>query len=119
MEKYPKYKPSCLNWIDVIPEHWEVMPIKALFNTGKGLSITKADLVDEGIPVISYGQIHSKQNDFVHTKEDLLRFIPKSLVPEGSKANVNVGDFIFADTSEDVEGCGNCVYIDRDGVFAG
>lgn len=24
------------------------------------------------------------------------------------------GDIIFADTSEDLEGCGNCIYIDRD-----
>lgn len=30
------------------------------------------------------------------------------------------GDFIFADTSEDLVGSGNCAYIDRDGeIFAG
>lgn len=30
------------------------------------------------------------------------------------------GDFIFADTSEDVTGCGNCAYIDWDDtIFAG
>ena len=33
---------------------------------------------------------------------------------------VEKGDFIFADTSEDVAGCGNCVYVDWDDtIFAG
>lgn len=33
---------------------------------------------------------------------------------------VETGDFIFADTSEDVTGCGNCAYIDWDDtIFAG
>ena len=33
---------------------------------------------------------------------------------------VEKGDFIFADTSEDITGCGNCVYIDWDEkIFAG
>ena len=33
---------------------------------------------------------------------------------------VEKGDFIFADTSEDVTGCGNCAYIDWDDtIFAG
>lgn len=119
MERYEKYKPSGIEWIGEIPENWEVMPIKALFSTEKGLNITKADLVDEGIPVVSYGQIHSKLNDYVHTKDALLRFIPESLVPEDSNASVKIGDFVFADTSEDVEGCGNSVYIDKEGVYAG
>ena len=35
-------------------------------------------------------------------------------------AKVHIGDFIFADTSEDLEGCGNCVYIDKEiGLYAG
>jgi type I restriction enzyme S subunit len=31
-----------------------------MFHLGKGLSITKEDLQDTGIPVVSYGEIHSK-----------------------------------------------------------
>lgn len=119
MKRYEKYKPSGIEWIDELPEHWEVKPIKASFSTDKGLGITKADLVEEGIPVISYGQIHSKLNDFVHTKDALLRFVPVSIIPEGSKSSVGEGDFVFADTSEDVEGCGNCLYIEKEGIYAG
>ena len=33
---------------------------------------------------------------------------------------MKIGDVIFADTSEDLEGCGNCIYVDRDmTLFAG
>ena len=114
-----KIKDSGVEWIGMVPEHWDVMPFKSKFKTDKGLSITKADLVDEGVPVISYGQIHSKQNDYVHTLDHLLRFIPEELIPTDSKAKLEIGDVVFADTSEDVEGSGNAFYIEREGVYAG
>lgn len=114
-----KMKDSGVEWIGMVPEHWEVMPFKSKFKTDKGLSITKADLVDEGVPVISYGQIHSKQNDYVHTLDHLLRFIPEELIPADSKAKLEIGDIVFADTSEDVEGSGNAFYIEREGIYAG
>ena len=114
-----KMKDSGVEWSGMVPEHWEVMPFKSKFKTDKGLSITKADLVDEGVPVISYGQIHSKQNDYVHTLDHLLRFIPEELIPADSKAKLEIGDIVFADTSEDVEGSGNAFYIEREGIYAG
>lgn len=114
-----RMKDSGVEWIGMVPEHWEVIPFKSKFKTDKGLSITKADLVDEGVPVISYGQIHSKQNDYVHTLDHLLRFIPEEMVPADSKAKLEIGDIVFADTSEDVEGSGNAFYIDREGIYAG
>ena len=114
-----KMKDSGVEWIGMVPEHWEVMPFKSKFKTDKGLSITKADLVDEGVPVISYGQIHSKQNDYVHTLDHLLRFIPEEMALADSKAKLEIGDIVFADTSEDVEGSGNAFYIEREGIYAG
>ena len=54
-------KDSGTQWVEKIPSTWRVVPLKSEFNFGKGLPITKADLVDEGVPVISYGQIHSKK----------------------------------------------------------
>lgn len=114
-----RMKDSGVEWIGMVPEDWEVIPFKSKFKTDKGLSITKADLVDEGVPVISYGQIHSKQNDYVHTLDHLLRFIPEEMAPADSKAKLEIGDIVFADTSEDVEGSGNAFYIDREGIYAG
>ena len=113
-------KDSGIEWIGQIPESWRVAPFKSVYSLGKGLSITKADLVSKGVPVISYGQIHSKQNTGTSVVDDLIRFVPESFLSTNSDALVKIGDVIFADTSEDLAGCGNCVYIDRGGLlFAG
>lgn len=111
-------KNSSVKWIDVIPVNWQVKPLKTQFSFGKGLSITKADLVDEGSPVISYGQIHSKHNTGTNVTDDLIRFIPSTIA--FNQSLVKYGDFIFADTSEDLDGCGNCVYMNLNTpIYAG
>lgn len=112
--------PSGIEWIGDIPKGWEIKRFKELFRTGKGLSFTKADLVKEGIPVISYGQIHSKDNNGIRIKNELIRFVPEEIAKSGESSQVHTGDFIFADTSEDLDGCGNCVYVDKEiGLYAG
>ena len=107
-------KDSGIEWIGKIPKDWEVVPFKAYFTTGKGLSFTKADLTPQGHAVVSYGQVHSKVNTGTRLDDSLLRYIPDSIAENGEASRMNKGDFIFADTSEDLEGCGNCVYVDRD-----
>lgn len=114
LDKNVPLKDSGIEWIGEIPEHWEVRRMKSIYNFGKGLSITKADLVDKGIPVISYGQIHSKLNIGTCIKDSLIRYVPKVFLENNNTSLVKKGDVIFADTSEDLEGCGNCIYIDRD-----
>lgn len=110
-------KETSIPGIDVIPNNWDTCPMKTIFSFGKGLSITKDDLSEEGLPVLSYGQIHSKNNPKVTTPPEFLRHIP---VDKAKKQSLtNLGDFIFADTSEDREGCGNCNYVDADGIYAG
>ncbi len=99
---------------------WETKRIKDVFSFSKGLSITKEDLVENGVPVISYGQIHSKQNKGVKIDDSLIRFVGEEYLKSGEKSLTNKHDFLFADTSEDFEGCGNNVYVDRDmTLFAG
>ena len=108
------------NWIDEIPTGWKIIPIKALFTTGKGLPITKDNLVESGIKVISYGQIHSKLNKSVEIDENLYKFVSPEYLLSNPECLVKKGDFIFADTSEDVIGAGDFVYIDNnEQVFAG
>ena len=97
---------------------WEVTRFKSLFSTCTGISFTKAEIVEEGCPVLSYGQIHSKDNFGVGVNSKLIRHIPVALTSE--KALAHKGDFLFADTSEDLEGCGNCICIDtEEPIYAG
>lgn len=106
--------------VNELPAGWKVVPIKFLFSFGKGLSITKADLQDDGINVISYGQIHAKWNTGVHLHSELIRHVNSAFADENPYALVPVNGFIFADTSEDLAGSGNCAYVDEDiPVYAG
>lgn len=111
---------SGIEWIGEIPKEWQVNRIKYLFMNRKGLSITKENLIDEGLPVVSYGQIHSKLNSGVDVKDELLRYTSYDFQKMSPLCQVYKYDFIFADTSEDYDGCGNCVYKRDDSIlFAG
>lgn len=115
-----KMKDSGIEWINQVPFDWEVKKLKYCFTFGKGLSITKDNLEESGIPVISYGQIHSKLNTGTSVNDSLIRYVNESYLRTDKSALVKKNDFIFADTSEDLEGCGNCIYNDFNGnLFAG
>lgn len=109
-----------IRWNINYPKHWDIQRIRETFSFRKGLSITKANLEESGIAVINYGQVHSKKNSGVGLNEDLIRYVSPSYLASNSPSLVEKGDFIFADTSEDIASCGNCVYIDWDEtIFAG
>lgn len=112
-------KDSGVAWIDNIPKDWAIIPLKMVAEYRKGLSITKADLSETGIPVVSYGQIHSKLNSGTHLSDNLIRFVSPSYLSSNPSSIGKYGDLLFADTSEDYEGIGNAVYLDTsECVFA-
>lgn len=112
-------KDSGVKWIGKIPKHWEISRIKYNFDFSSGLNITKENLIESGIPVISYGQIHSKENTGTFIKDSFFRFISQDYL-KNKKSLVNKGNFIFADTSEDLDGAGNSVFVNLDlTMFAG
>ena len=113
-------KDSGVDWIGEIPAHWSINRFRNLYKTKTGITFTKAQLTDEGQSVISYGQIHSKDNWGASVNPILIRHIPYFLTKNKEYALAYKGDFLFADTSEDFEGCGNCVCIDRiEPIYAG
>ena len=113
-------KDSGTDWLKEIPMDWEVSRLKVLFDFGKGLPITKENLKENGVPVISYGQIHLKSNSGVRIQEDLIRYVGEEYLETNPSSLAHKGDFLVADTSEDLGGCGNCVYVDQDMIlFAG
>ena len=115
-----KKQKTGLEWIAEIPEGWKVYRLKNLFDFGKGLPITKDDLKSNGVPVISYGQIHAKNNPGTRLEQDLMRYVDEKYLEENPQSLVRKGDMLVADTSEDEEGCGNAVYVDREmQLFAG
>ena len=103
------------------------MPIKltnhrfcTLFTLGKGLNITKENLTEFGIPCVNYGQIHSKYGFEVIPERHILPFVSEDYLLQNEKALIYFGDFIFADTSEDITGSGNFTYLNSNiQTFAG
>ncbi|MBQ3609124.1 MAG: restriction endonuclease subunit S [Bacteroidaceae bacterium] len=120
MQQYSEYKASGVQWLGEIPSHWEVKRLGKICKFSKGLQFTKTDLVNQGIAVVSYGQVHAKYNKRTHLSDDLIRFIPSDFRGKNEKAKVEIGDFIVADTSEDIEGCGNMAFNDCiEGLYGG
>jgi type I restriction enzyme S subunit len=118
--KYPAYKDSGVEWLGEIPQHWEVKRFRNNFKLGKGLTITKENLSDEGIFCVNYGEIHSKYGFEVNSSIHKLRCVSEEYLVSSPNSLIYEGDFIFADTSEDIDGSGNftCVWGDNK-VFAG
>ncbi|MBI8989638.1 restriction endonuclease subunit S [Corynebacterium meridianum] len=95
------------------PTRWETVPFGAVHSFNKGISITKGELVDSGIRIINYGQIHAKNNLGVTTTPELIRYAPAGFDLGGVRP-LKQGDLVFADTSEDRIGVGAFLRFDRD-----
>lgn len=120
LDENVEMKDSGVEWIGMIPKHWEIEPFGKHFTFGKGLPITKANLQEEGIAVISYGQVHAKYNLGTTLTETLVRYVSPKYIETHPQCLLDKNDFIFADTSEDVEGSGNFAFNDyKDKIFAG
>jgi len=120
MHSYANYKASIIESIDKIPQHWNYNRFKYIFKFGKGLNITKENLTDEGIPCLNYGEVHSKYGFEVDPEIHPLKCVSDKYLKRSKSSLLNIGDFVFADTSEDIEGSGNFTYLNStELVFAG
>lgn len=118
--KYSAYKESGVEWLGEIPVGWKVKKLKFMFSFSKGLTITKENLVNKGIPCVNYGEIHSKYGFEVNPEIHDLKCVKDSYLQSNSKSLLELGDFVFADTSEDIEGSGNFTYLNSNvKTFAG
>lgn len=62
---YPKYKPSGVEWLGEVPEHWEIMALKRIVSTPvtDGPHETP-EIYDDGIPFVSAEAIKNDKIDF-------------------------------------------------------
>lgn len=119
-QPYPEYKESGIEWLTEIPANWSTSKLRYMFTFGKGLTITKENLKDEGIPCINYGEVHSKYSFEVDPTQHSLKCVDDGYLKTSADAILHAGDFVFADTSEDIDGSGNFTQLRSDVVtFAG
>jgi type I restriction enzyme, S subunit len=117
---YPEYKDSGVEWVEKIPSHWEISKLRYMFTFSKGLTITKEHLSDQGIPCVNYGEVHSKFGFEVNPAIHDLSSVSVDYLDTSQNSLLFKGDFVFADTSEDIDGSGNFTQLTSDKpVFAG
>lgn len=118
---YKSYRSGVSEMIDCsIPSHWKTEKARFLLQFSKGLTITKEDLQETGVPCVHYGEIHSKFGFAVDPQRHKLKCVALEYLKTNCGSLLRKGDFVFADTSEDIEGSGNFTHLDSEvPTFAG
>lgn len=71
MKKYENYKDSGLEWLGIVPEHWEVLPFKrgVSINNGRDYKHVQSE---DGYPVIGSGGQFAFASDYLYDGEVIL-----------------------------------------------
>jgi type I restriction enzyme S subunit len=102
-------KPSGIEWLGDIPEHWEVRKLGMLGTFIKGRGIARADIADSGIPAITYGDIYTQYT--IETKA-LKKFTTEQVA--AGACEIQCGDLLFTASGETIEEIGKTVLYSGD-----
>ena len=94
-------KPSGVDWLGDVPEHWEVVQLGRIGIFSKGSGGTKEDEVPEGIPCVRYGDLYTTHKDFIDRARS-------HVSPEKASAYTPIksGDVLFPTSGETIEEIG-------------
>lgn len=113
IQKYTTYKPSGVEWLGEIPEHWEVKKLKYLGNIFAGINGKKGDDFSkeyvEGMKVFipftnicnhtkisekefQYVRIHEKENQNRVQKNDILFLMSSETLEDIAKCSIYLGN---------------------------
>ncbi|MCY4380987.1 MAG: restriction endonuclease subunit S [Proteobacteria bacterium] len=116
----PEYESYQNHEVGELPIAWKMRRFRDVFDFSKGLNITKENLEDVGVPCVSYGEIHSRLPFKLAPSRHEIKCVNKYYLKHNNKSLLNIGDIVFADTSEDIEGSGNFLQLVEDAtIFAG
>jgi len=110
--KRSDYINSTIGWI---PEQWEIQKLDEIGIFLKGKGISKSEILKEGFPCITYGEIYT-EHDFI------IKSFNSHIDEKSSKKSIklNYGDILFAGSGETLEDIGKCVaFVDKFKAFAG
>jgi type I restriction enzyme S subunit len=92
--RYPKYKPSGVEWLGEVPEHWEIsrLGFESWVRARLGWKGLKAEeYVDDGFAFLSTPNIKGLNIDFAN-----VNFITQERFDESPEIIVRVGDVLLA-----------------------
>ena len=100
MKQYNIYKPSGIEWLRDIPEHWDVKRVKDLGFLQNGIS-KGGEYFGFGFPFVSYSDVYKGQ-----IKSDLIKGLANSTLEDQKLYSVKAGDVFFTRTSETIDEIG-------------
>ena len=111
-DRYAEYKDCISPSFGKIPAHWREIRTGFLFDFGRGMSISRSDMSDDGkVPCIHYGDIHGKYGFEINPMMADIGYLPQEALDTFKQAVIGYGDFLFVGTSEDIDGSGNFTYV--------
>ena len=96
-----RLKPSGVEWLGEVPEHWEVVQLGRIGKFSKGGGGTKEDEVDVGLPCIRYGDIYMHHKYHIERSRSYI-----SLERSSSYTPMQYGDILFAGSGETIDEIG-------------
>ena len=100
-KKYPKYKDSGTEWIEVIPEKWSVLRLANIGSLMKANGGNKQDDAFKGVPCIRYGDLYTTYDLIIR---DVKKFIAHGA--ETAYTAIEYGDVLSAASGETFEEIG-------------
>ncbi len=92
LDKNAKLKPSGVDWLGDVPEHWECCSLKYFSDTFDCKHLT-AEFVDEGYPLVSIAEVKGWHVDIETSKQTTYEYY-KNLIGGGRKPQA--GDIIYS-----------------------
>ena len=96
-----RLKPSGVEWLGDVPEHWEMVQLGRIGKFSKGGGGTKEDEVDVGLPCIRYGDIY--MNHKYHIERSRSYISPEQ---SSNYTPMEYGDILFAGSGETIDEIG-------------
>ncbi len=98
---YLHYHPSGVEWLEDVPEHWEVVQLGRIGTFSKGSGGTKDDEVPDGIPCVRYGDLYTTHRSFINQTRT---YVPPAKA--SAYTPIRRGDVLFPTSGETIEEIG-------------
>jgi len=94
-------KPSGVEWLGDVPQHWEVRQLGRIGRFSKGNGGTKEDEVESGVPCVRYGDLYTQHRFFIERARSSV-----SQKKADSYTPIRYGEVLFAGSGETIEEIG-------------
>jgi len=110
MKQYPKYKPSNIDWIGDIPEHWDVKRLKYVATASPSNIDKKSKEDEDSVFLCNYVDVY--KNDFITDEIEFMKATASKAQIE--KFTLRKGDIIATKDSESANDIGIAALVKQD-----